>query len=214
MDGFRESSTSQVEVEFFCEIVGNRFPEECFHSDIFIEGEREHLKFEIASGQFRDKFSAEKIGVGAGYENRVTAFFAKSIDDFFESYYVLNFIDEEIDCAGFGSVFVDELFEAVRCFYGSVRSAIKIKIYNMRIGYAFCSKFFGNYGHQTGFTATTHSRDDFYHVGVVVKASDFLEVCLSFIEFHDRKYNKSVMNRQVKGVRFDLSLKYTPLNMG
>ena len=54
----------------------------------------------------------------------------------------------------------------------------------------------------------------FYHVGVVVKASDFLEVCLSLIEFHARKYNKSVMNRQVKGVIFDLSLKYIPLTNG
>ena len=200
-------------VEFFYNVDCNWPAEECFYPNIFIKGEREHLKFEIAPSQFRDKFSAEEIGVGAGYENGVTTFFTKSIDDVFKSCHVLNFINEEIGCSGFGSVFVDELFESVWCFYGSVRSAIKIKIYNMRIGYAFCSKFVGNYGHQTRFTTTTHSSNDFYHVSVVVKTSYFLEVCFSFEVIHVQKYSKCWVKMQVKGVRFVKGNECAPLNI-
>ena len=143
----------------------------------------------------------------------MTSFFAKSIDDVFKSCHVLNFINEEIGCSGFGGVFVDELFETVGSFYGSIGSAIKIKIYNMRIGYAFCSKFVGNDGHQTGFTTTTHSSNDFYHVSVVVKTSYFLEVCLSFEVIHVQEYSKHWVKMQVKGVRFVKGNEFTPLNI-
>ena len=38
LNGFGKSAFAQVPVEFFHEVVGDIFPEECFHAEIFVEG--------------------------------------------------------------------------------------------------------------------------------------------------------------------------------
>lgn len=114
----------------------------------------------------------------------MTAFFAECIDDLFESFYVLDFIDKKICHSGVRCVFVDKLLKAVRCFYGSVRSAIKIQIDYMCFVYAISAKFIGNSRHHTGFSATTDTCYHFYDVGIVVETSDLVEIGFSFEVVH------------------------------
>lgn len=209
--GFGKSAFAKIPVEFFHKVAGDRFLEERLHAEVFVKGEREHLEFKVASCQFCGKFSAKEIRIGAGEKNGMTAFFAEGIDDFFKTCHILDFIDEKVCYAVVRRVFVDKLLKTVRSFYGSVGSAIKIKIDNMRFVYAVSSKFICNSRHQTGFSATTDTGYDFYDVGVVVKTSDFVKVCLSLEVIHVRKYSKAEVKTQVNGVDFGIISKVAPL---
>ena len=57
---------------------GKALAEKCLHAKVFVESEREHLKFKISPCQLRDKFAAQKVGVGSGDEDGMSAFFTFS----------------------------------------------------------------------------------------------------------------------------------------
>ena len=181
---FREASFPQIPVKFIHDIGGDRFAEKSFHSEVFVKGKREHFKFKVTSGKFCDKLAAEEIRVGSGYENGMSPFLTKGIDNFFETFYVLDFIDKKICDSGSWNVIVDELFKKVGRLNGSVGSTIKVNINDMRIVDAFFTKLLRYCKHQTGFSATANARQYLDDVGVVVKTSDFFQVCFSFIKIH------------------------------
>ena len=211
LNSLGKSAVTQVLVELIYEVGRNGLAEKAFHAKELVEGEREHFKFKVSSGQFRDKLAAQKVGVGAGDENGMSAFDAEGIKHFLKTLYILDFIYEEIGRSRRRRPFIDELFKVIRGFDAFVRSAVKIKIDNVCIVYAVFPKFVGNCFHQTGFAAASDASNYFYESSVFIKAANFAEVVFSSVEVHGRQYNIFTAKSQVKGVDVVERLKNTPL---
>ena len=182
LDGLRESAAAQIQVEFLDKTGGDALAEKFLHAEVFVEGEGEHLEFEVASGQFRDEFAAEKVGIGTGDEDGVPALVAEGVDDLLEALDVLDFVNEEVGDAVRGRFFVDEPFKLLGRLDGTVGAPVEVQIDNVRIRDASFREFVRNCGHQTGLAAAPDAGYHFYDARVIVEAANFAKVVFSLVE--------------------------------
>ena len=207
----RKTAATQVLVKLLYKVCGDVLAEKVLHAKELFESEREHFKLEVSSGKFRDKFAAQKIGVGAGDENRMSSLDTKCIDHFLKSLYILDFVNKEVCHAVRRLLFVNELFKLIEGLDVFIGTAVKIKIDNVRIVDAANPHLVGNCFHKAGFSAASDAGYYLDESCVFIKAANLAEVVLSFVVVHGWEYSISDANWQVKGVKYCCEMKITPL---
>ena len=207
----RKTTATQILIELIHKVGGDSLAEKFFHAKELVESEREHFKLKVSSGKFRDEFAAQEIGVGAGDEDGMPPFDTKGIDHLLKSFYILDFVNEEVGRAGRRRLFINEPFKLIGGFDVLVGTAVKVEIDNVRIVNAALSQLAGNCFHKAGFPTASDAGYNLYESRVFIKATNLAQVVFSFVVVHGEQYSISAAKSQVKGVDFRSVHEFTPL---
>ena len=110
-----------------------------------------------------------------------------SVDDGFEAFHVLYFIDEQItqSCTvGIRHGLFDELIELVRSGHITVFAAIEVEVDEIGFRDSLLKELVENCDEQAGFAASADAGDYFDETGIVVERTELGQIVLSAIGAH------------------------------